>query len=297
MNTKNNENLIRICCTKEKKKADEWSLVLNSMDIPYTLKNNFGSWTLLVKEKHKNKAKTQIELFETENKKKIPEPDFQLFNIDLPSFLLIPLILITFHIFTKVTNFEIHWLQHGGASAEHILNGEWWRSVTALTLHLDFRHLISNMALGSIIAFSLARLLGVGLSLFLILISGIGGNLINAMAYGSNHNAIGASTAIFGAIGILGALQLIGKYRQKKRKKWVPLAASLALLGFIGTSGARTDVTAHLFGFITGIVLGFSSALSLLRFKIPGKYIQACLYIICALVTILCWLMAFKIII
>lgn len=46
-------------------------------------------------------------------------------------------------------------------------------------------------------------------------------------------------------------------------RAWLPLAGGLALLGFLGSS-AHTDITAHLFGFLAGAVLGLFYTL---RFK------------------------------
>jgi membrane associated rhomboid family serine protease len=38
--------------------------------------------------------------------------------------------------------------------------------------------------------------------------------------------------------------------------RWAPLVGGAVLLGFLGAGGARTDVAAHLMGFLCGSVLG-----------------------------------------
>ena len=68
---------------------------------------------------------------------------------------------------------------------------------------------------------------------------------------------------IFGAVGILSAHQFVKHVRRKTEariKAWLPLAGGLALLGFLG-AGQHTDLTAHLFGFLAGSILGLIYAL------------------------------------
>jgi membrane associated rhomboid family serine protease len=91
----------------------------------------------------------------------------------------------------------------------------------------------------------------------LILASGISGNLINAYVYGYGHSAIGASTAVFGALGLLSSYQLLKKIRMPGARFQVllPLGAGLALLAFTGSS-SHTDIMAHLFGFLSGVFVG-----------------------------------------
>ena len=91
----------------------------------------------------------------------------------------------------------------------------------------------------------------------MILMTGLVGNLFNAILYQTDHLSVGASTAIFGSIGILGAYQFIRRFRQPRQrlKAYLPLGAGLALLAFLGAS-ARSDLTAHLFGFAAGVLVG-----------------------------------------
>src|SRR5690606_29038048 len=144
-----------------------------------------------------------------------------------------------------------------------IWGGEWWRAVTALTLHGDWAHLTGN-TLGGLLFFGLVfRFLGHGLGWICILLAGTLGNLLNAWGYaGTGHNSIGASTAVFGGLGILIGFRLLRQFRLTgwawPRHLWVPLAAGLILLGFLGAGGERTDVLAHGWGFFAGAILGSS---------------------------------------
>jgi len=161
-----------------------------------------------------------------------------------------------------------------GASAGAIGAGEIHRAVTALMIHADAAHLAGNMLGIIIFGAAVSGVFGWGLGWLMILVSGIVGNLVNAAMYQSGHLSIGASTAVFGAIGILAGYQVIRRRRQKGRwiTAWAPLAGGLALLGFIG-SGEKVDIGAHFFGFAVGIAMGAGYALFFLR--PPGRLIQA----------------------
>jgi len=80
----------------------------------------------------------------------------------------------------------------------------------------------------------------------------------------AGHRSIGASTAVFAALGLLVAYTWRrGFFRDTPwRGRIAPIVAGLGLLAFTGTSGENTDLGAHLFGFI----MGFGSGLVLARF-------------------------------
>lgn len=145
-----------------------------------------------------------------------------------------------------------------GASAAYIINGEVWRVMTALTLHSSLLHLVGNMVGISLFGSAVCGIAGWGVGGLIILFSGGLGNLANALFYKVGHLSIGASTAVFGALGFLAAYQFLRKIKQRRQervKAWLPLAGGLALLAILG-SGAGSDIMAHLFGFVSGILLG-----------------------------------------
>jgi rhomboid protease GluP len=154
--------------------------------------------------------------------------------------------------------FAIDWLAVGEAQTGLIVRGEWWRVFTALGLHADSGHLMSNLVAGSLFGFFLSEVLGSGLAWLMILLAGGAGNAINASFQSASHTSIGASTAIFGAIGLLAVLALKYQLPQWRHglRRWAPLAAGVMLLAFLGIEGERIDVGAHLAGFLVGCVLG-----------------------------------------
>jgi membrane associated rhomboid family serine protease len=158
-----------------------------------------------------------------------------------------------------------------GSSASHILNGEIYRTVTSLMLHLDTVHLVGNMAAIALFGSTVCRIRGMGVGWLMIVLTGAIGNFCNAALYHSDHLAVGASTAVFGAIGILSAHQFWNKmtFPGQGVKAWLPLAGGLALLGILGSGGGRVDLMAHLFGFSAGLLLE-----TLYRFGVRTKPIR-----------------------
>jgi rhomboid protease GluP len=98
---------------------------------------------------------------------------------------------------------SVDWAAIGAAQAGLIRDGAWWRTITALSLHADLLHLLSNLASGVIFGIFVAQLLGSGLAWGTILLAGALGNALIALVQAPEHAAIGASTGIFGALGIL----------------------------------------------------------------------------------------------
>ena len=112
-----------------------------------------------------------------------------------------------------------------------------------------------------------------------------------AVAHSAHHASVGASTAIFGAIGILATTRVVARGRggRAARKPWVVLAACLALLALLGTS-PDADILAHLFGLLVGGVLGLAAGLALPRAPRPSVQWTLALAVLGALVA--SWLCA-----
>jgi len=157
------------------------------------------------------------------------------------------------------------WREEGSSLASKVCAGEWWRTITALTLHADIVHLLSNLVFGALFIGLLAAETSVGTALFLTLLGGALGNGANALITDMTHNSIGASTAVFASLGVLvGGRFRVDRASVARGRAWVPLVAGLALLGWLGGPSERvgphgpiqTDVTAHLLGLLCGLILG-----------------------------------------
>lgn len=153
-------------------------------------------------------------------------------------------------------------LAAGSMNAGAVAAGEWWRTLTALTLHGDFGHILGNSVFGVIIGLMVGRNFGSGAGWLLVLASGALGNACNAWIQGSAFTSIGASTATFGALGMVGAFlwQRAGHRAFGLRRSLAPLFAAFALLAFTGVGGENTDVIGHFTGFAAGVLIGLVAA-------------------------------------
>ncbi len=151
-----------------------------------------------------------------------------------------------------------NWFESGMTSAGLIMDGQYFRTITALTLHSDLPHLVGNLVIGGIFGLFVGKHLGSGLGWLSILIAGALGNFLNASLHQPSHTSVGASTAVFAALGILAGSTWHLKRNSKTRSlaRWSPLIGGAILLGYLGTGGERTDIGAHIGGFITGLALG-----------------------------------------
>jgi membrane associated rhomboid family serine protease len=280
------------------KRARSWSLVLDARYIPCQIVESTETWDVLAPIYRFDEACDELRRFERENSHwppAVPPPRPLVENTLATISILI--LLATFHNITRldvaaVNGFPIDWLKIGSADAPRILNGEWSRLVTALTLHSDVVHLLSNLTIGGVFVLLLCRELGSGLAWTLLLAAGAAGNLLNALLQSEKHISVGASTAVFGAVGILAALSLI-RYRRNLRKRWMlPVAAALALLALLGTEGKHTDLGAHLFGFLSGIVLGLLTESLIGRLGQPGRSLNILLALLSAVIVVTAWLAA-----
>lgn len=143
--------------------------------------------------------------------------------------------------------------------------GEWWRAATALFLHADFGHLVSN-ELSGIFTFSVVvTTIGIRRGWTLLGLASVAGNLvIAAIHYSVPYSSIGASTAVFAGLGLLTgrAIRRVvsGAGAHPWRPVFVPLAAGATLLGLFGAGGMEVDVGAHFTGFASGVLLGIAAA-------------------------------------
>jgi membrane associated rhomboid family serine protease len=172
-----------------------------------------------------------------------------------------------------------------------MVGGEWWRAVTALTLHADAAHLLGNAFIGLIFTTPICRLFGPGLGPALILATGVVGNVLAAAVRQTATSSVGASTALFGAVGILcgrAAVRAAGR-RIPGRRPWMPVGAGIALLALLGTS-ERADLLAHLTGFLVGLPLGAGAA----RRERPGPRAQVLLAVGSAAVVAVSWALALR---
>jgi rhomboid protease GluP len=139
---------------------------------------------------------------------------------------------------------------------------EWWRLATALLLHADGGHVISNAVSGIFVFAAVTTTLGRWRGWLLLLLASVVANFavagIKAM---EAYRSLGASTAIFAGLGLLTGRSLRRAAHSGHPYRWraifVPFAAGATILGLYGAGGLHIDVGAHVAGFIAGIVFGY----------------------------------------
>jgi membrane associated rhomboid family serine protease len=230
--------------------ALERSVVLEAVGIAHEVQATpDGRWALIVDDGDASAAEAALAAWEVENRSRpelLARPDYGRSLAGAVAGLAILAFAVHVGLRPAGSLFE-----RGSADAARMLQGEWWRALTALTLHGDLAHVAANAVALGIFLGAVARRIGPALATWLALAAGVAGNVLTALVAPGGHVSIGASTAVFGALGTLSALQV------PRRRAWLTLGAGVALLGFLGT-GAHADLLAHLFGFAAGVAEGLA---------------------------------------
>jgi rhomboid protease GluP len=183
-----------------------------------------------------------------------------------------------------MAEFDINTLaRFGGSDAALVLQGQWWRLLTAAFVHVSLLHIALNMwCLWNLGVFG-EPLLGRRGLVLVYAITGVTGNMFS-LAWAVAHNAdalvAGASGAVFGIAGILIVLlsnrklslpwnELRGLRRQViffavanlaigMAPNFLPMLSSsnMARLHMDPANLPRIDNTAHIGGFVCGLALG-----------------------------------------
>src|SRR4051812_10095070 len=225
----NAEVILRVAV--DARRVDSWSLVLEALAIPHRIVTTDVGHAILVDDAVAGRATAALEAHDREAAEPPPvepaAPDQGASALAM----VLAIGLVTFFFITGPrAQGPGRWFSAGSAVAERIVHGEWWRAVTALTLHADAAHVLGNAVALIIFVSALTRWLGRGVAAMLVLASGFIGNLITAALYGSQHDSIGASTAAFGALGLLGGLQIVRRFRVTARldrhRRWLVVVAA-----------------------------------------------------------------------
>ncbi|MEO8286880.1 MAG: rhomboid family intramembrane serine protease [Chloroflexota bacterium] len=141
-----------------------------------------------------------------------------------------------------------------------VVEGDWWRLITATFLHAGYLHILLNGYALYIIGMDLEGFFGRGRFAAIYAISGLAGSVASFAFSPYLVPGVGASGAIFGLIGALAVYyginrSLFGKLGQAQF--WNIIIVILLNLG-LGISGIfPIDNSAHIGGLIAGAAVGF----------------------------------------
>lgn len=274
--------------------SEPWEAVLAAASIPYRAEPREQRWALIVRTADAQHALDLLRAVEAERPAvaddgRLPEP-----SVFAETFGGAPLaaVWLGVAIMAGLRGGRSAWFAAGSSDAARVVAGEWWRAITALTLHADASHLLNNVLATAFLGTALGRVIGPGIASWTLLLTGALGNLINAWVHQTHHDSVGASTAVFGAVGALAGLSAVSVHGQRRARRgaWLPLAAGLGILAMFGT-GDHTDHGAHLFGFLAGIGLGM--LLGVVRARLPGRRVQPFLSALAMAVFAVAWVIAF----
>ena len=186
------------------KQIRDESLVLLSQGISHRIElSEDGPFQIFVEPDKRRAAQFQIRLYHRENPPRNENPPLPL------KLTLQPLWVLAVPVICTLLDFSDAFIQMhnvGIADAAKILRGEWWRTITAMTLHGDSRHLASNLVSG-FLALSLLhyRIPLAKLVPFLAVASAIA-NFFVALTVQTHSRSIGFSGFVFATIGCLAVL-------------------------------------------------------------------------------------------
>jgi rhomboid protease GluP len=182
----------------------------------------------------------------------------------------------------------------GRMDSNAVLNGAWWRLVTATMLHADVAHLAMNLASGFLLIGLAMGRYGVAWTLLTTLLAGVTGNLAGLLLHTEPYRGLGASGMVMGALGMLAAQVLPVNRRSPLALKYATAAFLAALMVFtlIGVD-PKSDLAAHAGGLVSGAVLGalLACAPSKLRESPPLKTSAA---IVLTAVILISWALAIE---
>lgn len=267
--------------TQRKREAEDWALVLIAEGIPSTLHRVGNTFNLQVAPESHSAAREilaswQIERAERERRIAIPIPRGAT-TFETAAAYAFALTLLAFHLGLEASDRMASFLDIGRSQAALVLEGQWWRLVTALTLHADLPHVIGNTLFGGFFLAAVAGRLGFGFAVLAFVVTGTLGNFANALYYGFAHSSVGASTGVFGLVGVLAGLAAWRRHHLASpgRGAWVAFAAALGIVAMLGSGGPRVDFSAHLFGLAAGGMTGLLLATPFAGRSQPNKIGQA----------------------
>lgn len=243
-----------------KEEIGELSLLLASQALKHWMEFDGEQWILSLEERDALRGVELIDLYRAENRG-FQDPPPEKRDLDLMVtpllFLIVP---VACYFLVGLSPWANWWESRGAADARLILEGQWWRCITATTLHADEGHFMSNLVSGYFILNLLTHRMGIGTIMLLSTLGAAFTNALVALASGPNHVSIGFSSVVFCVLGLLAAVETLFLPRRgdKSLRRLTPLISAFFVAVLVGI-GEGVDVKAHFFGFAIGAAAGLLS--------------------------------------
>ena len=251
----------------------DYSLVLLSQGIVHRLERSpEGPFEIFVKPEHEPQALHQLELYRKENPPREENPPLPLSLSLQPAWvLLVPVVCTLLDFSGKVA--RMHSL--GLSDADKVMHGQWWRTITALTLHGDARHIASNLLSGYIVLTLLSYRTPLARMAPFLAVARARANFCTVLTVQTDFRSLGFSTFVFAAIGALAVIEfrLMPRETHGQLRRFAPLCGAASLAVFLGL-GENADILGHAYGFIAGLFCGFIPKKKALRWGTPTKLVD-----------------------
>ncbi|MDH3305183.1 MAG: rhomboid family intramembrane serine protease [Gammaproteobacteria bacterium] len=253
------EDLRVVFESRNRQSCSDRALVLAAAQLPHQIVDDGITAALVVPAEFSAQAVHELRLYDDENPPARPKSRKKIVYQDaVPGLVGYVFVVSAIAWLAGYSMFGHDWFDAGRVDGELIRRGEWWRTITALTLHSGGRHLIGNLVFGILFGLFAGRLLGSGIAWLAIVAAAATGNAANTLLLESAHRSVGASTAVFAALGLVAGFVWRGQFMAQDRwsYRYGPIVGGLALLMYTGTGGPNTDIGAHLLGFVCGFLTG-----------------------------------------
>src|SRR5881394_4027654 len=196
------------------------------------------------------RARAEIAQYVSENRRAIGPRRIEEVGDGAPGVLAYVAVLVAVFFCLHVSPWSLDWFGAGRLVAGRVVAGEWWRTVTALTVHVELDHLGGNLVFGAFFGYFIGRYFGRGIGWLAVLVAAALANAETAFSLEPAHGSIGASTAVFAALGILTAYTWRRGFLRETPWRWRvgPIVAGLGLFAFTGAGAPFARDAAHLRG-------------------------------------------------
>ena len=162
--------------------CSERALVLQSQGIQSETVVSEGRYQLLVVEDDFDAARGELSAYQQENANFQPRRGVVTFDYSSPWPGVVGFALLMLFVAWAANEYlgGMNWYSAGKVDAALVRGGDWWRTITALTLHADIAHLAGNLVFGVAFGIFASQYFGAGVAWLSILLAGATGNWFNS---------------------------------------------------------------------------------------------------------------------
>lgn len=172
----------------------------------------------------------------------------------------LPVALMTLAIMGVVSLFywsdSMGWSDQLPAVKRNILGGEWWRLITAIFIHADLGHFLSNMYMLGIFCFFIYAYFGFKLYPLWSLVAAALTNLFAILTYEPDVRLLGASGLVYVLGGTWLTLYFLIQRQYHLGGRLLRVVGIGALIFFPTSFVPTTSYRTHFIGFVFGVAMG-----------------------------------------